>query len=102
MRRTWSITLHAPGYSSILHRAICWLSVAPVFVMALVGIWRMRRHRAIVGLLLLPAVYFTLIHVVFVGSVRYRLPAVPFLFVLAAAGLCLSLKTGTRRRLFRP
>jgi 4-amino-4-deoxy-L-arabinose transferase-like glycosyltransferase len=96
--RTWSITLHATGYSSILYRVICWLSVAPVFVMALVGVWRLRRKPALVGLLLLPAVYFTLIHLVFVGSVRYRLPAVPFLFVLAAAGICLCLNPENRHR----
>jgi hypothetical protein len=44
------------------------------------------------ALLLLPAAYFTLIHMVFVGSVRYRLPAMPFIFILAAVGLCALLR----------
>ena len=91
LRRTWSIGLHAAGYTSPLYRAICWASVAPVFALALFGVWRLRHRPGIVALLLLPAAYFTLVHVVFVGSVRYRLPAMPLIFALAAAGLCLGL-----------
>ncbi|HEX2971022.1 MAG TPA: hypothetical protein VHP11_01745 [Tepidisphaeraceae bacterium] len=37
-------------------------------------------------LLLLPALYFTLIHALSVGSLRYRVPVEPILAVLAAAG----------------
>ncbi len=39
------------------------------------------------GYLLLPALVVCLLHSVFVGSVRYRLPAMPMLEVLAAAGI---------------
>jgi hypothetical protein len=37
-------------------------------------------------LLALPAVYFTLVHAVSVGSLRYRVPVEPQLAILAAAG----------------
>jgi hypothetical protein len=36
--------------------------------------------------LLLPALYFTAVHALSVGSLRYRVPAEPPLAVLAAAG----------------
>lgn len=39
------------------------------------------------GFLLLPAVYFSAIHSLFVGSVRYRLATVPMLEILAAAAI---------------
>jgi hypothetical protein len=33
--------------------------------------------------------YFTLLHMLFVGSVRYRAPVMPYVEVLAAVGLLL-------------
>ncbi len=39
------------------------------------------------ALLLLPIVYFTVVHCVYVGSLRYRIPLMPFLEVLAAAAV---------------
>jgi 4-amino-4-deoxy-L-arabinose transferase-like glycosyltransferase len=87
LRRTWSITINAADYSSDLYTAMAWLTVGPEFALALGGLWLLRRQRAAVGLLLVPAIYFTLVHMVFVGSVRYRVPAMPFLFVLTGVAL---------------
>lgn len=84
--RTWSITMNAAAFQSGFYAAVCWMTVAPVFALALFGAWRERDRPWLLALLLLPAAYFTLVHVVFVGSVRYRLPALPFIFLLAAVG----------------
>jgi hypothetical protein len=37
-------------------------------------------------LLLAPAIYLSAVHMVFVGSVRYRVPIMPILDVLAGVG----------------
>ena len=87
LRRTWSIAINASDYSSRLYSVVAWATVAPEFALTLGGLWLMRRNRAAVALLLVPAIYFTLVHVVFVGSVRYRVPAMPFLFVPAGVAL---------------
>jgi len=85
LKRTWSVTINAGGYDSRWHRAAAWLTVAPVFLFAAAGaILLLRKGPRVAILLLAPAAYFTLIHMVFVGSVRYRLPAMPMLFLLAA------------------
>jgi 4-amino-4-deoxy-L-arabinose transferase-like glycosyltransferase len=48
---------------------------------------RRKRDTATLLLLLSPVAYFTLLHTVFVGSVRYRTPIMPFVILLAAAGM---------------
>lgn len=85
--RTWSITINAAEYTSSLYVAIGWLSVAPVFALAVAGIRVLRTRMWVLVLLLTPAVYFTLLHMLFVGSVRYRLPAMPFVFILAGTAI---------------
>lgn len=87
LRRTWSVTLHAPGYSTTRYLLIGWLTVAPVYGLALIGAFLLRKQVFVVLLLIAPGVYFSLVHMVFVGSVRYRLPAMPFLFLLAGAAI---------------
>jgi 4-amino-4-deoxy-L-arabinose transferase-like glycosyltransferase len=57
-----------------------WLTVA-------VGAYRLRNRPYLVLFLMLPFVQFLLVHMVFVGSVRYRLPVELPLFLPAATGL---------------
>jgi hypothetical protein len=86
-RRTWSITLHAPGYQGGIYDAIAWATVAPIYVLAFAGAWRLTTRPVLLYALLAPLIYFTLVHCVFVGSVRYRVPMVPVLFILAGAAI---------------
>lgn len=87
LQRTWSVTLHAPGYGSVSYKLMAWLSVGPELAFGLLGLWRVRRQGLIAGWLLTVPFYFTLVHMVFVGSVRYRAPAMPLVFVLTGIGM---------------
>ncbi|HUV39230.1 MAG TPA: glycosyltransferase family 39 protein [Planctomycetota bacterium] len=82
--RTWNVVPNYAGARSMLYVAVSLASYVPVLLTGLAGIFLcMRRPRSVVWLML-PIVVFTLLHVVFVGSVRYRLVMMPFLIVFSA------------------
>lgn len=85
--RMWSPLPNAADFRGTTLRLALALSFTPVMLLALVGAWRCLRLDWPYVLLVLPAVYFTLLHVVFVSSIRYRQPAMLTLIVLAAAVL---------------
>lgn len=58
----------------------------PTFVLAAYGGWLSRGNPALLLLTLGPIVYFSAIHSLFIGSIRYRLPAEYPLLVLTAVG----------------
>jgi dolichyl-phosphate-mannose-protein mannosyltransferase len=101
LRRTWSVTLNAPGYVSSGYRLVGWLTVAPIYLLACLGAFVMRKRAILVLFLIAPAIYFSFVHMVFVGSVRYRLPAMPFVFLLAGAAIDHWRNAGRRQRAVR-
>jgi 4-amino-4-deoxy-L-arabinose transferase-like glycosyltransferase len=79
----------APNAEQFGHWAVAGtLAVLTVvlYVLAIRGGWSVRHSLWRWLIPASPAVYFSLVHLVFVGSVRYRLPAEYALVVLAAAG----------------
>jgi 4-amino-4-deoxy-L-arabinose transferase-like glycosyltransferase len=83
--RMWSPVSNAAEFSSTKLRLILAATFTPVFLLALVGAWRYSRRDWPYLLLVLPAIYFTCLHMIFVSSIRYRQPAMLPLIVLAAA-----------------
>lgn len=91
--RTWSLTPNVTEYRAgaaalvgAAYTALLLLAAAAGLVRAARGghtnSWRLQ------ALLWLPVVYFSLLHSVYVGSVRYRVPLMPLLAVGAASALC--------------
>jgi 4-amino-4-deoxy-L-arabinose transferase-like glycosyltransferase len=80
------------------------LITAPVFALVLVGLWRCRRDARALVLLAGPLVYFLLIHMVFVSSVRYRLPGMVPAFGLAGAAVSAwrMARSSDHNRMFSP
>lgn len=98
LARLWSITLHAPGYRGGWADVVCWLTVAPVFAAAAIGVWTLRRRRTLLAALLAAPLYYTAQHTVFIGSVRYRVPLLAMIYVLAAT----TMVAGVARRSAAP
>jgi len=85
--RTWSPWPNWSGAQAWYYRVLVFGSYVPVMLLAVVGLWTERRRWREIGLLLVPALYILCLHSVFMGSIRYRLPAMACLIVIAAAGL---------------
>jgi 4-amino-4-deoxy-L-arabinose transferase-like glycosyltransferase len=85
--RIWNIWPNAAEFQSWRLRLIVAAGYAPLLVLGLWGAWRWAPRDWPYSLCIVPAVYFTLLHMIFVGSIRYRQPAMLALIVLAAAVL---------------
>jgi len=85
--RLWNIWPNEPHWSAWPIRLVVALSYLPVLVLGLAGVAGSFRRGWSYVLCWLPAAYFTLLHVVFVSSIRYREPAMLALMVLAAGGI---------------
>ena len=85
--RLWNVWPNEAEFRSWPLRLAVVVTYVPVMVCALVGAWRFTRRGWPYVLCWLPAAYLTLLHVVFVSSIRYREPALLPLAVLAAGAI---------------
>jgi hypothetical protein len=82
--RMWNIWPNERSLSGWRMRLLVAAGYVPVMAFAAVGAWWFVRRDWPFAVCLLPAVYFAVLHVVFVSSIRYRQPAILTLIVLAA------------------
>lgn len=68
-------------------RVVLSLWAIPMLALSAYGAWRHRHDGLLLCATALPLIYFAAIHSLFVGSLRYRLPAEGPLMVLAALGI---------------
>ncbi len=85
--RMWNIWPNEPSFSTWPVRLVVAGTYVPIMILALVGAWRTFHLGLPYMLCWLPAVYFTLLHTVFVSSIRYREPPMLALIVLAVAAV---------------
>lgn len=74
-------------YRRFLFATVGLLANLPVYAFAVTGILAWRRRLATLALLFAPVLYYAGLHAVFVGSVCYRAPVMPFLIMLATVAL---------------
>ena len=83
--RLWNVWPNEAQFRSWPLRLAVLVSYGPVLLLAIVGAWRFRLRGCATASCWLPAAYLTLMHMVFVSSLRYREPPLLALLVLAAA-----------------
>jgi hypothetical protein len=83
--RLWNVWPNEPALTG--RWFVCWgvfFTYTPLLILAIIGAWRTIGRGWPYILCWLPAVYLTMLHVVFVSSIRYREPAMLALLALAA------------------
>lgn len=99
--RTWSpVPLSNEYGGKRLYVVVGLLFSIPFDICVVLGLWQIAIPRSVKVLLLLPAIYFTGIHALSVGSLRYRLPVEPPMALIAGswAWLALGRINGPSRR----
>ena len=91
--RIWSPWPNAAEFRSVVLRLVLMLSYTPALILAGIGLWRSRKMVGPMLLLVAPAIYFTLLHVIFVSSIRYRQPAMIPLLILSAVAVAALLQS---------
>lgn len=82
--RMWNFWPNEPRFSQGPIRWVVFFTYTPILFFAIIGAWRTLGRGWPYLLCWLPAVYLTLLHTVFVSSIRYRDPAMLALLALAA------------------
>jgi len=85
--RYWKPWPNAAQFGGVFPALLIALFFIPAVLLAAYGLWLNRNRFWACALTAGPILYFAAIHAVFIGSLRYRLPAEYPLYVLSAAGL---------------
>ena len=86
--RFWRLWPYAQEYASPLYVVASLISFFPILILTIIYLfmWGWRERTRIAPMLAWGA-YLTLIHMIMIGSLRYRLPLEPFMIILAAVAL---------------
>lgn len=84
----WNVWPNEPQFRRLPIRLGVLCTYVPLLVLGVWGAVRYVRRGLPYLLCLLPAVYLTLLHMVFVSSIRYRIPPMLLLIVLGSGVVC--------------
>lgn len=83
LKRFYSIVPNAEAYSTGYYKWISIISYGPILILFLISILvHIKLYKQLMAIYLL-IIYFTLIHMVVIASLRYRLPIEPFMILLS-------------------
>ena len=90
--RLWNLWPNEPAFAGSIVRIVVFLTYTPILILALGGLSLIWRYYFDYVVLILPAIYLTMLHVIFVSSLRYRVPAMLCLMIPAAffANICVA------------
>ncbi|MBQ7111672.1 MAG: hypothetical protein IJO06_10695 [Thermoguttaceae bacterium] len=97
LARLWSPIPREPAFSTPALKTLLAVSFSPLLVGGLCGFYRSFRRRGAAWTLLIPALYVSALHSIFVSSIRYRVPIL-YGFILLTAFFVVSTLDERRRR----
>jgi 4-amino-4-deoxy-L-arabinose transferase-like glycosyltransferase len=84
--RTWSPVPLSAEFARRTYAIVSGLYAVPLYLLVVIGLFSRRLSGSAKLLLVTPAIYFTIVHALSVGSLRYRVPVEPELAIIAGAG----------------
>jgi 4-amino-4-deoxy-L-arabinose transferase-like glycosyltransferase len=83
-KRFWNITPNAKSYNSGAHKWITIISFTPILFFSIISLYFNRSFFNKLTPIYVLIVFFTILHVVVISSLRYRLPLEPFLIIISS------------------
>lgn len=85
LKRFFSFTFYAPSFDKWYYNLISIMSYGVIFILFLYGLFKYRSYFWHYSPMLLYFILLTGVHLVFIASIRYRLPLEPFMIIIASA-----------------
>lgn len=87
-KRFWSPVPNAESFSKGYVPIFFMVYYVPILIFFCIGLfsfWQSKNQ--LFGILIVPIIYFNCLHMIFIGSLRYRMPVEPFIIMVAMIGI---------------